>query len=83
MSNRKKQAPQPQAPMPGVPAPFCDTYRYDIDHDMLILWGGMAGTWQAGMALPLHLAVDLHQKLGVSLAKALRPKPEEKDEPRG
>jgi hypothetical protein len=72
MSNRRREDRRPE-PLPDAPAPYCDTFRYTVDgHGVVTIWGGMNGTWQAGMALPVQLAIELHQKLGATLADVIR-----------
>lgn len=73
MSNRRKPDPTPQQSLPPVPAPYCTQYQYNVDADGVVtIWGAQGGRWHTGMALPLRLAVDLHQKLGETLAAVIR-----------
>lgn len=68
MSSAKEQKP---APMPTADVAFCNTFQFQIADGVLTIVGGYNGL-QRGIAMPIGLAVDLHQKLGLVLADVIR-----------
>lgn len=61
------------AELPGVAAPYCDTYRYHVAENNIVTFYFARGiNWYVGVAMPIELAVKLHQQLGMTLADAIR-----------
>jgi len=58
--------------MPGVSYLLSDQYQYAIRGDNLTIAFASFGNWHTGVAIPLQWAIDLHQKLGESLADTIR-----------
>lgn len=70
--NRKKPERPQGSPMPSIAYPFATQYQYSIQDGQLMVAFGAFNSWQAGAAMSLHLAIDLHQKLGATIAEVIR-----------
>lgn len=65
--------PKPE-PLPDFPAPYCDTYRYQLDNEGIVtFWFGRGGQWYGAGAISLGLAINLHQQLGNTIAERMKP----------
>lgn len=77
MSKKPRHQPAPAPPprtepLPTIPTLFCDCYRYNITPDGLVtLYFGREQQWHIGFVLTAPLAIDLHQKLGSSIADVI------------